>query len=219
MSMFDLSNLGSLGDLAKQMEEAYSTSTDAMNQAGEQVAEDMNPDHEIKVNIKLDAKVEGHVYSVDTEIVFEIELEPVLQAADSSMGDLSSLLDGLDVDLGDDKGAVMEQLGQPRAVGVVKKIKTNKLEVSDKKGKDKVELNKKATLLATIKDKKILINFEGVFSYPSNPNLFIAVPSMEKMQKNIVVNLKDISKKIEFSWTEKDKDNLKISGTLLISKI
>lgn len=217
--MFDLSNLGALGDLAKQMEEAYSTGTDAINQAGEQVAENMDPDHEIEVNIKLDAKVEGHVYRVDAEIVFEIELEPILQAADSPMGDLNSLLDGLDVDLGDDKGAVMEQLGQPRAVGVVKKIKTNKLEVSDKKGKVKTELNKKATLLATIKDKKILFNFEGVFSYPSNPNLFIAIPSMEKMQKNIVVDLDKINKKIEFSWTEKDKDNLKISGTLSISKI
>ncbi len=217
--MIDLSNLGSLGDLAKQMEDAYSMGTNAMNQAGEQVAKDMNPDHKIQVDIKLDAKVEGHVYSVDAEIVFEIELEPVLQAVDSHMGDLSSLLDGLDVDLGDDKGAVMEQLGQPRVVGVVKKIKTNKLEVSDKKGKAKVELNKKATLLATIKDKKILINFEGVFSFPNNPDVFIAIPSMEKMQKNIMIDIKDIDKKVEFNWAEKDKDNLKVSGTLLISKL
>jgi hypothetical protein len=217
--MFDLSNLGSLGDLAKQMEDAYSMGTDVMNQAGEQVAEDMNPDHEIKVDIKLDAKIEGHIYSVDAGITFKIELEPVLQAADSPMGDLSSLLDGLDVDLGDDKGAVMEQLGQPRAVGIVKKIKTNKLEVSDKKGKAKVELNRKATLLATIKDEKILFNFEGVFSYPNNPSVFIAIPSMEKMQKHIVVDLKNISQKVEFNWTEKDKDNLKVFGTLLINKL
>ncbi len=218
-SMSDLSNLGPLGDLAKQMEAAYSLSTDAMNQAGEQVAADMEPDHEIEVSIKLDAQVEGHVYSVDAEIIFEIELEPVLQVSDSPMGDLSSLLDGLDVDLGDDKGAVMEQLAQPRAIGVVKKIKTNDLQVSNKTGKAQVELNKKATLLATIKDKKMLFNFEGVFSYPNNPDVFITIPSMEMMQKNIAVGLEDIGKKIEFSWTEEDKDNLQVSGTILINKL
>jgi hypothetical protein len=217
--MIDLSNLGSLGDLAKQMEEAYNTGTDAMNQAGEQVAEDMNPDHQIEVSCQLDAKVEGHVYSVDADIIFEIELNPILQAANSPGGDLSSLLDGLDVDLGDDKEAVMEQLGQPRALGVVKKIKTKKLEISDKKGKASAELNKKASILATIKNQEIMFNFEGVFSYPENTEVFIAIPSMEKMQKNIVVDLDKIDKKVEFNWTEKDKDNLSVRGTLKLSKI
>jgi hypothetical protein len=217
--MIDLSNLGSLGELAKQMEEAYSTGTDAMNQAGEQVAEDISPDHRIEVSCKLDAKVEGHSYSVDADIIFEIELEPILESANSSGGDLSSLLDGLDVDLGDDKAAVMEQLDQPRAVGVVKEIKTKKLEISDKRGKTKAELNKKATILATIKDKKIMFNFEGVFSYPDNPDVFIAIPSMEKMQKNIVVDLDKIDKKVEFSWIEKDKDNLLVKGSLKLTKI
>jgi hypothetical protein len=217
--MFDLSNLGDLGDLAKQMEEAYSMGTDAMNQAGQQVAEDMDPDHQIEVDIQLDAKVEGHTYSVDSKITFEIELEPVLQAADSPMGDLSSLLDGLDVDLGDDKGAVMEQLGKPRAVGVVKEIKTKELKVSDKKGPAKAKLNSKATIIAMIDDGKISFNFEGVFSYPKQTDLFIAIPSTEKMQKNIQVSLKNLTKATEFSWTEKDKDNLKIKGTLKIKKI
>jgi len=217
--MFDLSNLGSLGDLAQQMQDAYESGTSAMNQAGEQVAQDMNPDHEITVNIQLKASVEGHEYEVDSQIVFEIELDPVLQAAESSMGNLSSLLDGLDVDLGDDKAAVMEQLGQPRAVGVVKSIKTKTLKVSNKKGSVETELNKKATLLATIQDKKILFNFEGVFSYPEQPDLFITIPSMEKMQKNIVVKLDELEKKVEFNWTEKDKDNLKINGDLQISTL
>ena len=217
--MFDLSDLGSLGDLAKQMEAAYGSGTQAMDQAGKQVAEDANPDHHIEVDIKLAAKVEGHVYSVDSNIVFEIELDPVLQAAASPAGDLGSLLDGLDVDLGDDRAAVMEQLGQPRAVGVIKRIKTAKLEVSDKNGKVKTELNKKATILATINKKQISFNFEGVFSYPEQPGLFIAIPSMEIMQKNIVVDLDNINKKIEFNWIEKTKDNLSVQGSLKISKL
>ena len=209
-------NLDSIGDAMKNLQNAYSTGTDVMDQAGQQVAKNMKPDHQIEISIQLDAKVEGHTYSVDADIIFEIELEPILQASNSPMGNLSSLLNGLDVDLGDDKAAVMEQLGQPRAVGVVKSIKTKKLEVFDKSGKASVKLNKKATLLATIKDKKMLINFEGVFSYLDNPNLFIAIPSMEKMQKNIVISLEKISKGIEFSWTEKDKDNLKVKGKLRI---
>ncbi len=212
-------DLSSIQDLAKQMEDAYSSGTTAMNQAGKQVAADMDPDHQIKVSIQLDATIESHQYSVDADIVFGIELNPILQAAQSGSGDLSSVLDGLDVDLGDDKDAVMAQLGQPRAVGVVRKITTNKLEISDKNGKSKAKLNKDAILLATIKDNKIQINFEGVFSYPDQPDLFIAIPSMEKMQKNIVVDLSKLSKKVEFSWTEKDKDNLKISGDLTISKL
>jgi len=215
----DLSKLGSLGDLAKQMQDAYGEGMSAMDKAGEQVAASIKPDHEIEVDIKLSAKVEGHDYQVDAKVIFEIELKPIFQAADSPAGDLSSLLDGLDVDLGDDKGKVMEQLGQPRAVGVVKKITCNKLEVSDKKGKAKVELNKKGTLLATLSKGKLKMNFGGVFSYPGNTDVFAAIPSMEVMQKNIVVDVKNIKKEISFKWEEKDKDNLKVSGKLKIRKL
>lgn len=215
----DLSGLGKLGDLAKQMQSAYSDGLSAMNQAGEMATKDMNPDHEIELNIKLNASIEGHEYKVDSEITFEIELEPILQTKDSPMGDLSSLLDGLGVDIGEDKDAVMEQLGQPRAIGRVKNIKTKTLEISNKSGKVKTELNKKATLLATLKDGKLHINCEGVFTYPENTDVFVAIPSMEKMQKNIVFDTENLSKEIEFKWEEKDKDNLTIEGKGKIKKI
>jgi len=203
-----------LGDLAKQMEDTYSSGLSSVDQASEAATSEINPDHEIKVGIKLNAKIEDREYSVDSDLVFEIELNSVLESANSS-GDIGSLLDGLGVDLGTDKDAVMEQLGQPRAVGRVKKIKTKKLEVSDKKGKVKAELNKKGTILATIKDGEILFNFDGVFSY-KNPNLLIAIPSTEKMQENIRVKIDDLKKEVEFEWVEKNKDNLKISGTLQV---
>ena len=212
----DLSKLGALGDLAKQMQDAYSSGTDAMNQAGKVVAEDMNPDHEIKLDIKLSAKIEGHDYKVDAKITFDIELQPVLDAAKSPMGDLSSVLDGLNVDLGDDKSAVMEQLGQPRAVGVVKDIVVNEISVSNSQGKVDAELNKEGTLLATVKDGKILINCESVLSFPNNNDVFVAIPSMGKMQENIVIDLKDKDKKVSFSWVEEDKDNLEVSGSIQI---
>ena len=210
----DLSDLGGLGDLAKQMQDAYSEGMGAMDQAGEQVAEDMSPDHEIELDIKLSAKIDGHDYIVDSKVTFEIELEPILQAAESPMGDLSFVLEGLNVDLGDDKDAVMEQLGQPRAIGVVKDINTRKLELSTPEGNADTELNTKGTLLATMKDDKILVNCEGVFSYPDHTDAFVAIPSMEKMQENVIIPLDKITDEVEFNWTEKDKDNLNVEGTI-----
>ncbi len=212
-------DLSKLADLAKEMEDAYSQGTDAMSQAGKEVAKDMKPDHRIDLDIQLDAKIEGHDYKVDAEVIFDIELDSVLQVSGSGKGDLSKALEGLDVDLGDDKDAVMEQLGQPRAVGVVKKINTKELVLNNKEGKVKADLNKDGTLLATIKGKKILINCEAVFSFPKNTDVFVAIPSMEKMQKNMIVDLDDLDKPVKFSWTEKDKDNLKVSGTIKITKI
>lgn len=210
--------MGGLGQLMQQMKNAYSEGQGAMNKAGKAVAEDMNPDHEIELDIKLAAKIEGHDYKVDAKVIFEIELNPVLEAADSPMGDLSKVLSGMGVDLGDDKEAVEEQLGQPRAVGVVKEIKLKELVLSNKKGKVNAELNKDGTLLATVKKGKLLINCESVFSFPNNTDVFVAIPSMEKMQENIVVDLKK-DKVIGFSWVEKDKDNLKVSGTLKIREL
>ena len=215
----DFSDLGNLGDLAKQMQDAYSEGMAAMNQAGQAAAEDMNPDHEVVVDVNLSAQIEGHDYLVDATITFAIELEPILQSANSPMSDLSSLLDGLGVDLGDDKDAVMEQLGQPKAVGAVKTIELRKLALSNDEGKVETSLNQDGTLLATIKDGKMLVNFESVLSYPHHPGVFIAIPSMEQMQKNIQVDLANLGSKTNFSWIEKDKDGLKVSGNIQFSKL
>ena len=134
------------------------------------------------------------------------------------MGDLSSALDGLGVDLGSDKDAVMKQLSQPRAVGIVKNIEINELEVSNHDGKVDAELNKDGSLLATIKNETLVINCESVFSFPNHNDVFVAIPSMEKMQENIVIDLKKKEKLVSFEWIEKDKDNLKVSGSIQIKK-
>lgn len=215
----DFPDLSKLSDLTKQMEDAYSQGMGAMNQAGKEVAKDMNPDHEIFVDIKISANIEGKPYKVDGTITFNIELDPILAAASSPMGNLSSLLDGLDVDLGNDKDAVMEQLGQPRAIGVVKSIDIKKIELHNDKGKLDVKLNKDGTLLATIKDDKILVNFESVLSFPEHTDAYVAIPSMEMMQKNISLDIKKLDKEVKFSWEEKDKDNLKVSGDVKLLKI
>jgi len=213
----DLSKMGDLGDLAKQMQDAYSGGLDAMNQAGEEAVKDMDPDHEIVIDIELSAKIDGREYKVDGEISFEIELEPILLAEEGPMGDLSGMLEGLGVSLGDDEDAVMEQLGQPRAVGAVSSITLRELKLYNNDGKINTSLNDKATMLATLKEGKILINCEGVFTYPAHTDVFFVVPSMEKMQENIVFDIKDMKNKIEFNWT--DKDNLKVKGHAKINKL
>jgi hypothetical protein len=210
----DLSNLG---NLAKQMQDAYSGGLDSMNKAGETVAKDITPDHEVEVNIKLSASIEGNEYSLDSNILFEIELEPFLGEGEDHTEELSKALEGLDV--GGDKDAIMKQLGQPRVIGVVKKIDTKELKVSNEKGEVKTKLNDKGTILITIDGNKGLVNFESVLSFPDNTDLYIAIPSMEKMQKNIVLDMKDLDKKVEFKWVEKDKDDLRVEGNIQIKKI
>lgn len=212
----DVSNLT---DLAKQMQDTYSDGLGAMNEANKEAVKDMKPDHNIDINIKLSANVEGHEYEVDSNIVFEIELDPFLKGDFSKQGDLSKALEGLDVDLGDDKDAVMEQLGKPRVVGAVKKIDTKTLKVSNDGGSVDAELNKEGTLLASIDGDKMLINFESVLSFPDNSDLYVAIPSMEKMQGNIVVDMKDLNKKVDFKWVEKDKEGLKVEGSVKVKEI
>ena len=215
----DFSDLGKLGKLTEQMQEAYSEGLNAMNMAGEMAAEKMNPDHEVELVIDLSAQVENHPYHVDATVHFNIELNPVLEAAGSPMGNLSALLDGLGVDLGDDKDAVMEQLGQPRAIGAVKRIDLRELTLFGASGKLQAKLNDKGSLLGTISDKNIAFNCEGVFSYPNLPGCFTAIPSMEMMQENLVIPTSDLYKTITFQWVEPDKDNLKVKGTLQIKPL
>ncbi len=49
----NLSDLGKLGDLAKQMQDAYDNGLEAMNQASAVVSEDMTPDHEVELEIEF----------------------------------------------------------------------------------------------------------------------------------------------------------------------
>lgn len=215
----DWSDLGKLGDLAKQMQDAYEGGMDAMNQAGDIVSESANPDHEVIVEIEISAQVENHPYHVDGTVHFNIELAPVLEASQSPMGNLSGLLDGLGVDLGEDKDAVMAQLGQPRAVGVVREIELRDLTLYGDSGKLDAELNSQGTLLATISDESIAFNCESVFSYPEMPGCHAAIPSVEAMQENLVVQLSALYQLAAFEWREADKDHLAVKGTLQIKPL
>lgn len=211
----ELPDFGELSNLAKQMQDAYSQGLGAMNQAGEIAAADMDPDHKIVLEMNLSAQIEGHAYQVDATVIFDIELQPIIDAAQNSpLGDLSALLGGLGVDLGDDADAVMEQLGQPRAIGVVSEVELRKLVLFGANGKIDAHLNEKGTLLATLTEGTLHINCESVFSYPEHTDAFVAIPSMEAMQENIVLGLESLEEKQAFQWTEPDKDNLQVSGTI-----
>ena len=205
-----------LGDLLKEMQDAYSDGLSAMGQVGKEAAKNINGDHEIHVNINLSAKIESHNYYVDASIIFLIELEPLIAAAAGPGQDISKMLSGLGLDMGDNEDAVINQLSQPRSVGIVKKINLKNLELYDGNGKINTDLNKDAAMVATLKDNNLMLNFEGLFTYPEYTNAFISIPSTEKMHQNISFDIDDLEKPVKFSWTEKDKDNLRVKGSAKI---
>ena len=76
-------------------------------------------------------------------------------------------------------------------------------------------------LITLIKD-KINLSFESVFALPklqASQTLYYAIPSQEKMQENIALDINKLSEKKKFAWTEKEKDNVKIEGTVLVKKL
>ena len=213
-------DLGAIGDAMKDLENVYADGLGAMNKAGEQAAKDMKPSHRIKIDVNLAARVESHDYKVAAELEFLAELNSILNA---ETGDIAALLGGLDVDLDEkEKNQVAEQLGQPRCIAILDKSKVKELELSSDKGKIKDGINKKATMLITLDGNKLRLSFESVFALPelqTKQTLYYAIPSQEEMQKNVVIDVKKLKEKASFKWQEKDKDNLKIEGTVKIETL
>ncbi|MBN2087273.1 hypothetical protein JW758_02915 [Candidatus Peregrinibacteria bacterium] len=213
-------DFSAFGNAMKDLQNAYSDGLGAMNQAGEEVAENMVPSHKIIIDCKLSANVESHPYKVDAHLEFEADLDSILNA---ESGDIGALLSGLNVGLSDEEQEqVAEQLGKPRCIAVLKDSTINSLELHSNEGKIKEGINKKATMLISLEGEKISFSFESAFALPklqAVKTIYSAIPSQEEMQKNIVINKKNLDKKIHFNWTEKNKDNLKIEGTLIIKKI
>ena len=214
--LFDAESLKALSKMADGMKEAYGEGLAAMDMAGEMATEDIEPDHEIELAIRLRAQVEGRPYKVDATVIFEVELGSVLDAPESPMAQIMAALGGAGVDLGEDADAVMEQLGTPRLVGRVREIETRELEMHGPDGRIDAALNRGGTALVTMDDGELRINCEGVFSYPQHPGCYAALPAMEAMQSNVVVAMESIGEVCEFDWTEADKDNLQVSGTVVV---
>lgn len=213
-------DLGSLGKAMQDLKNVYSEGFGAINQAEEEVAENLEPNHKIKIEVQLSANVENHVYKINTDLEFVADLDSILN---SETGDIASLLQNLDVDLDQNESKqVIEQLGKPRCIGILKKFKIKEIELHSEQGKIKEGINPQGTILITLENKKINLAFESVFALPklqTEQTLYYALPSQEKMQKNIVLETNNLDQKTSFQWTEKDKDNLKITGSVKISKL
>ncbi|MEA3355527.1 MAG: hypothetical protein U9Q63_03530 [Patescibacteria group bacterium] len=213
-------DFGSIGNAMKDLQNAYSGGLAGIDQVNEEIKEDINPSHKILIDVKISAQVESNTYKVDAHLEFLADLNSILN---SETGDIASLLDGLGVDLNDGESKqVVEQLGKPRCIGVLDKFKINEIQLNSNQGKIKNGINKKATMLITLEDKKLRLSFESVFALPglqASKTIYNAIPSQEKMQQNVVFDPDNLSKKINFSWTEKDKDNLKIEGFARIKKL
>ena len=191
-----------------------------MDQTGEEVAEDMVPSHKIIVDCKLSANVENHPYKVDAHLEFEADLDSILQ---TESGDIGALLSGLNVGLSEkEQEQVAEQLGKPRCIAVLKNSKINELKLSSNEGSVEEGINKKATMIITLENDELHFSFESAFALPklqAKKMIYSAIPSQEKMQKNVVMNKEKLNEKIVFNWTEKDKDNLSIAGTLIAKEV
>ena len=213
-------DFGAIGDAMKDLQNAYSNGLGAMNQAGKEMAEEMEPSHRIIVDVKVSAQTEGHDYGVDTHLEFLADLNSILQ---SQSGDIMSLLSGLNADLSEeDQAMVAKQLGKPKCIAVIDQIDTKKLLLYSEDGRENAKLNKDGTMLISLDKEVLSFSFESVLSFPelaANKTLYFSIPSMEKMQKNIKVPLNKLDKKVSYKWNEKDKDNLKIEGTLKLESL
>ncbi|MBN2082366.1 hypothetical protein JW859_09190 [bacterium] len=214
--IFDSDAFKALGNLAENLKDAFAEGLEAMHQAGDIAAEEMEPDHEVELAIQLTARVEGHPYKVDALVTFALELAPVLITPHSPLAAIAAALGSAGVDLGEDHDAVMEQLGMPRVIGAVTNISTQELELHGPDGRIQAELNRDASLLVTVENGQLRLNCEGVFSFPQHTGAYYAVPSMAAMQANLVIDRNNLDVPVKFDWTEPDKDNLRVSGTVVI---
>ncbi len=213
-------DFGSIGDAMKDLQDAYSGGLNAMIETKEEVVKDVEPSHKIVVDVKVSARIESHDYKVDAKFVFLADLNSILGAEG---GDISSLFGGLGFELGEDEAdQVVEQLGKPRCVGKLDDVIIKKIKLHSEKGEVKEGVNKNGTILLTLDNDKIRASFESVFALPeiqAKEMIYYAIPSQEKMEKNVTFDINNLNKKVLFKWKEGDKDSLKVEGLAKIREL
>lgn len=222
----DFENFGmdfdELDDAADQLQDAYADGLAASQEMGEDAVDDIDPSHKIIIDIELKANVEGHNYLVSGQLIFMVDLNTLLDSEDADIDELSAALDEMDKSMTKmEKQSVMKQLSMPRTLGYLEDYDLEEFVLFDENG-DQVDigLNEAASLMVTKQDGSLLLNFEGVFSYPKmKETLYYAVPSGAKMQENIVFDVNFLDEDIDFEWEEDDKDGLKVSGSAIIKEL
>lgn len=213
-------DLGSLEEAMKNLQNAFSQGLSAMNQAGEEATEDMDPDHRIIVDAELKANVEGRNYINNVHLEFLAELNSIL---DAETGDIGALLAGLGVDLSEEEsGQVADQLGKPRVIAALDSFEQKQLDLYSSDGKIDTGINENGNMLITLEDEKLHFSFNSVVALPeiqTQKELYYAIPSQQIMEENIVLPLENRNETIRFSWEEKDKDGLKVSGQLRLEEL
>jgi len=213
-------DLGSLEEAMNNLQNAFSQGLSAMNQAGEEATEDMDPDHRIIVDAELKANVEGRNYINNVHLEFLAELNSIL---DAETGDIGALLAGLGVDLSEEEsGQVADQLGKPRVIAALDSFEQKQLDLYSSDGKIDTGINENGNMLITLEDEKLHFSFNSVVALPeiqTQKELYYAIPSQQIMEENIVLPLENRNETIRFSWEEKDKDGLKVSGQLRLEEL
>ena len=215
-------DLDEIENAVDQLQEAYADGLMASQEINEEVVGDIDPSHKIIIDIELTANVQNHKYEVIGQLVFLVDLNSLLEIEGGKMEELSTVLDELDESMTKmEKENIMEQLAMPRAVGYLEEVDLESFILFDEDGKKvKIDLNENASILLTKQDGSLLLNFEGVFTYPKiDRTLYFSVPSSEKMQENIVFDLGFLDEELDFEWEEEDKDGLTVSGTAIIKEL
>jgi len=211
-----------LGEAVQQMQETYADGIAITQKVKTELVDEIDPSHQVIINIELTANVDGKKYYLDAELIFLAELEDFLNLEDSSIDEMPDVLDELkDVELDEqEESAVLEQLSIPRALAVLDDVNIRDFELYGEKGLVNSKLNESAVLLMTKQDGSLLLNFEEVFTYPQiKEHLHYAIPSAEKMQDNIIVDIALLDEKFDFEWEEEDNYALTVQGTVQIKEL
>lgn len=215
-------DLGAIAGALEGLQGAFAAGLDAIGQAEEEAAGDMEPTHEIVVEVELQARVEGHEYAVEATLRYQADLASIL-SAQMPAGGLADALGELGIDLGSGEGgAILEQLGRPRVVGVLRGVDVEKHVVHSEDGPEDAAPALGSTMLVTLDGSVLRMSFERAFSYPelqSRKVVYCAVPSSTEMEEHVVVEVARMATAVAFGWEEEDKGPLVINGSVAIREL
>lgn len=180
--------------------------------------DEIDPSHKIIIDIDIKADVSGYKYQVVGQLIFLADLENLLDSDDVDIDDLSMGADDMDRHLSK-MNKNNKKLSAPKTVGYLDDYDLDEFVLLGDDGKQvEISLNENASITFVKQDGSLLLNFEGVFSYPKNKKKLHYLPlSAEKMQENIIFDINFLDEDIDFEWEE--DNGVEVSGSVIIKEL
>lgn len=217
----DIEEIEDFGGLDTSLDDSF----DLMDSDDDPMS-DIEPTHEVTIDVKLTATVEDKPYELDAKIVYLADMGELAGKSDDYDDEDEFSYDDEDEDDEDDyKGGAYERDNLPDNaelpfIGMIKDIKVKKLVLYGRKGLVKAELNYASTLDIELKDRHLLFNFADVFAFPMvAEKYFFALPDEAKMKENIAIPVDEMELQFYFGWEEPENNQMKISGTINIAAL